>query len=88
MQRRKILAGLEQAPEPKKAKKIGELEFIDEDEEVEQDIEGEIKVGEENNIVKIVVKNLIEKFPENILVLNEVKKILASSQYVDPLVIV
>ena len=88
MQRRKILAGLAQAPEPKKTKKIGELEFIDEDEEVEQDIEGEIKVGEENNIVKIVVKNLIEKFPENILVLNEVKKILAGSQYVDPLVIV
>jgi hypothetical protein len=30
-----------------------------------------------------VVQNLLERFPENILVLKEVAKILASSAYVD-----
>lgn len=37
------------------------LAFIDDDEEV-KDVEGEIKHGEEANIVKIVAQNLVEKY--------------------------
>ena len=72
MQRRKVLNG----------NKTKELDFVD-DEARKEEIEGEIKPGEESNIVKIVVKSLLEKFPTNILVQREVIKILATSQYVD-----
>ena len=57
-------------------KKEKELEFIDSVGEYESDIEGEVKSGEEANIVKIVVENLLEKFPNNITLLKEVKQIL------------
>ena len=57
-------------------KKEKELEFIDNVGESEPDIEGEVKSGEEANIVKIVVENLLEKFPNNITLLKEVKQIL------------
>ena len=57
-------------------KKEKDLEFIDNDGENESDIEGEVKAGEEANIVKIVVDNLLEKFPNNITLLKEVKQIL------------
>ena len=57
-------------------KKEKELEFIDNVGEYESDIEGEVKSGEEANIVKIVVENLLEKFPNNITLLKEVKQIL------------
>ena len=40
-------------------KKEKDLEFIDNEEEQESDIEGEVKKGEEANIVKIVVDNLL-----------------------------
>lgn len=76
MQRRKVLNGIDG-----KAKKDS-LDFVDE-EEAREDIEGEVKAGEEGNLVRIVVQNLLERFPENILVLKEVAKILASSAYVD-----
>jgi hypothetical protein len=76
MQRRKVLNGIDG-----QAKK-DTLDFVDE-EDARQDIEGEVKAGEEGNLVKIVVQNLLERFPENILVLKEVAKILASSAYVD-----
>jgi hypothetical protein len=42
-----------------------------------------VRPGEESNIVKIVVSNLLEKFPENVLVLKEVYSVLSASQYVD-----
>ena len=65
-------------------KKEKDLEFIDNDGENESDIEGEVKAGEEANIVKIVVDNLLEKFPNNITLLKEVKQILKSSKHIDP----
>jgi hypothetical protein len=74
MQRRKVLNGAHQ--------KKPDLNFVEGDEDA-QEVEGEIKPGEESNIVKIVVKSLLEKFPTNILVLREVIKILGTSQYVD-----
>jgi hypothetical protein len=46
-----------------------------------------VRPGEESNIVKIVVANLLEKFPENVLVLKEVLCVLSASQYVDESVI-
>lgn len=76
MQRRKVLNGIDGKP------KKDQLDFVDE-EDARPDIEGEIKAGEEGNLVRIVVKNLLERFPENILVLREVAKILGSSAYVD-----
>ncbi|MFN9898596.1 MAG: hypothetical protein ACK55Z_07345 [bacterium] len=76
MQRRKVLNGIDG-----KAKK-SELDFVDE-EDLSKNIEGEIRAGEESNLVRIVVSNLMERFPENILVLKEVAKILGTSTYVD-----
>ena len=76
MQRRKVLNGIDG-----KAKK-SELDFVDE-EDLSKNIEGEIRAGEESNLVRIVVSNLMERFPENILVLKEVAKILGTSAYVD-----
>ena len=64
-------------------KKEKDLEFIDNEEEQESDIEGEVKKGEEANIVKIVVDNLLQKFPNNILLLKDVKQILKQSQHID-----
>lgn len=64
-----------------KAKK-SEIYFVDE-EDLSKNIEGEIRAGEESNLVRIVVSNLMERFPENILVLKEVAKILGTSAYVD-----
>ena len=46
----------------------GNLDFIDEEEE-EKGIEGEIKPGEEANIVKIVTQNLVEKYSQDARVL-------------------
>ena len=76
IQRRKVLNGIDG-----KAKN-SELDFVDE-EDLSKHIEGEIRAGEESNLVRIVVSNLMERFPENILVLKEVAKILGTSAYVD-----
>ena len=83
MQRRRILNGQTVADKPK----IGDLEFIDDlSLEGGDEVTGEVKPVEESNIVKIVVANLLEKFPQNVLVLKEVYSILSASQYVDQLV--
>ena len=52
------------------------MAFIDDEEEKDEDVEGEVKKGQEANLVVIVVKNLIEKFPNDIVLLKEVKDIL------------
>ena len=49
------------------------MAFIDDEEEKDEDVEGEVKKGQEANLVVIVVKNLIEKFPNDIVLLKEVK---------------
>ena len=46
------------------------------------DIEGEIKSGEEANIVKIVAKNLIAKYPDNASLLKEAKALLKTCAHV------
>jgi hypothetical protein len=74
MQRRKVLNGNQMTTKE-------ELAFVED--ELPAEVEGEIKPGEECNIVKIVVKNLLEMFPENILVMREVVQILSKSPYVD-----
>ena len=77
MHRRSILNGQSQFnAEGILSKKEKDLAFIDDEDEKEDDIEGEIKRGEESNIVKIVVQNLLEKFPDDIILLKEVKDIL------------
>lgn len=76
MQRRKVLNGMDGQT------KKSELDFVDED-DMRDNVEGEVKSGEESNLVRIVVNNLMEKFPENILVLKEVAKILSTSVHVD-----
>ena len=60
------------------------MAFIDDEEEKEEDVEGEVKKGEEAAIVEIVVKNLIEKFPNDIVLLKEVINILKLSAHIDP----
>ena len=85
MQRREILNGQSQiGTDGNIRKKEKELEFIDDEEDKESDIEGEVKRGEEGNIVKIVVENLLEKFPNDIILLREVKNILKQSKHIDP----
>ena len=64
MQRREILAGKKQLNEKGEiinAEADGGLEFIDEDvkEDDQETIQGEVRPGEEANIVKIVTQNLI-----------------------------
>ena len=64
MQRREILAGKKQLNEKGEiisAEADGGLEFIDEDvkEYDSEAIQGEVRHGEEANIVKIVTQNLI-----------------------------
>ena len=79
MHRRQLLNG-----DNKQSEAQDKLDFVDdEDSEEKNGIEGEVKPGEEGRLVEIVVGNLLEKFPENILVLKEVIKIIATSQYVD-----
>ena len=83
MQRREILAGKKQLND--KGELIdaaADLEFIDEDVGSEEAVEGEIKPGEEANIVNIVTRNVIEKFGTDAKVLRDVKKILQSSDHV------
>lgn len=76
MQRRDILAG-------PKAQEKG-LDFIDEsDGDNDKDgQQGEIKPGEEENLVKIVVSNLVRKFGKDAILLKEAKKILKSSKHI------
>ena len=65
MHRREILTGKKNLGEGGKLveAKDGDLEFIDEDVGAAgEDVEGEVKKGEEANIVKIVVANLISKY--------------------------
>ena len=91
MERRAILNG----PGGKAAGgKSGELDFIDEDDddsvadeevkEKKEEVDGEIKPGEEGNIVKIVVGNLIKKFGKDAQLLREAKAILKQSKHVSP----
>ena len=85
MQRRGILQGQQIINQDGTViKKDKDLEFIDDEEAQESDIEGEVKKGEEANIVKIVVDNLLEKFPNDITLLKEVKQILKQSKHIDP----
>ena len=85
MKRREILNGKSLLDSDGQiTKKEKDLAFIDDEEEKEEDVEGEIKRGEESSIVVIVVKNLLEKFPNNIILLKEVKDILKQSQHIDP----
>jgi U3 small nucleolar RNA-associated protein 6 len=88
MERRKVLNGKPvESSEKQKTKAKEELAFIDDGDDVvneeNETPEGEIKAGEESNLVKIVVTNLLEKFSTNVLVLKEAYKILKESQYVD-----
>ncbi len=81
MQRRQILAGGGQIDQDGKVvKKEAELAFIDEEDDEEmaadKDIAGEVKKGEEANIVKIVVKNLLQKYQQDAKVLKKAKGIL------------
>ena len=76
MHRREILTGKKNLGEGGKLveAKDGDLEFIDEDVGAAgEDVEGEVKKGEEANIVKIVVANLISKYGQNAKVLKEAK---------------
>ena len=85
MQRREILGGQSKLNEDGQiSKKEKDLAFIDDEEGKEEDVEGEVKRGEEGNIVKIVVQNLLEKFPNDIVLLKEVKDILKESKHIDP----
>ena len=45
-------------------------------------VEGEVKFGEEANLVKIVTKNIIEKYHSDAKVLKEAAKILKGSRHV------
>ena len=59
------------------------LAFIDGDDDEElKDIEGEIKHGEEANLVKIVMSNLVEKYQSDAQVLKQAKSILKKSEKV------
>ena len=87
MQRREILAGKKQLNEKGEiinAEADGGLEFIDEDvkEEDQEAIQGEVRPGEEANIVKIVTQNLIKKFSTDAKTLKQAKQILKGSPHV------
>ena len=72
MARRTILRG--NGPEK-------QLNFID---EAVEDIEGEIKQGEESNLVKIVSNNIIEKFGKScITTIKKCYELLKASAHVD-----
>ena len=86
MQRRNILSGksiLNEKGELIEASKE-KLEFIDEEDEnmEEQQVPGEINPGEESNIVKIVTRNLIQKFGTDAKVLKQAMTILKKSENV------
>jgi len=81
MQRRDILTGKKTLNESGELVKSGELAFIDEEDQ-DANVEGEVKKGEEANIVKIVVQNLITKFSGDAKVLKEAKRILKKSPQV------
>ena len=75
MERRSILSG---GPGAKQ-----EFDFIDEEDE-QPDVEGEIKHGEEANLVKIVAQNIMGKFGDKeICLLRDCYKALKESKYVD-----
>ena len=85
MHRREILTGKKSLDQDGKLveSKDAELAFIDEeDQDGSANPEGEIKQGEEANIVKIVVANLISKYSQNAKVLKEAKRICKRSPQV------
>ena len=49
---------------------------------VNGDQEGEVKRGEESNLVEIVFKQLVDKYADQLLVLREAKKMFKQSKYI------
>jgi len=49
----------------------------------DSDVEGETKRGDEANLVKIVFRQLADKFSEDIIVLREAKRMLAESKFIN-----
>ncbi len=78
MQRREILTGTKKLNEQGELVESGELAFIDEDDD-SANVEGEVKKGEESNIVQIVAQSIITKFGSDAKVLKEASKILKKS---------
>ena len=62
------------------------MAFVDEEDEDEEEVKknneiaGEVKKGEEANIVNIVVRNLVQKYPDDAKVLKRAKVILKESK--------
>jgi len=48
----------------------------------DSDVEGETKRGDEANLVKIVFRQLADKFSDDIIVLREAKRMLAESKFI------
>ena len=85
MQRRQVLAGHKQLGEKGELVSADkeQLAFIDEDESENDAIEGEIKAGEEANLVKIVVQNLVSRYSQDATVLKKAKDMLkAGSEHI------
>ena len=49
---------------------------------VHDEVQGETKQGEEENLVRIVYQNLVARFNSCALTLREAKRILAQSKYI------
>ncbi len=81
MQRREILTGTKKLNEQGELVESGELAFIDEEDD-QANVEGEVKKGEESNIVKIVAQSIIAKYGSDAKVLKEASKILKKSSRV------
>ena len=62
------------------------MAFVDEEDEDEEEVKknneiaGEVKKGEEANIVNIVVRNLVQKYSDDAKVLKRAKAILEDSK--------